>query len=231
MKSEKITCFLPCRGGSERIPNKNIKPFGGYEFGLIEIKLKQLIQAESINKIVLSTNDEKILEYASSLKKEKIVIHERTEDLCCSKTSTDQLVAHALELIGEGNILWTHVTSPFINARHYDEIIKVYYDKIKFGHDSLMTTNMLHSFLWQNGKAMNYDRSLEKWPRTQTLEPIHEVNSGLFLTNADVYRQFGDRIGEKPYLHAMDKLVSHDIDWPEDFLIAECLLEKGLVTL
>lgn len=78
---------------------------------------------------------------------------------------------------------------------------------------------------------MNYDRNVEKWPRTQTLTPVHEVNSGVFLAHASIYRELDDRIGRKPYLHPLGKLISHDIDWPEDFTIAECLLEKGLVTL
>lgn len=231
MKHQKTTCFLPCRKGSERVPNKNIKPFGGYRFGLIEIKLRQLLEADGIDEVVLSTNDETILEYASSLQTAKLKLHKRRGDLSSSQTSTDQLVAHALELIGEGNILWTHVTSPFINACHYNEIVKTYNKKLAEGYDSLMTTNVIHGFLWQNGKAMNYDREVEKWPRTQTLTPVHEVNSGAFLASAQIYGEVDDRIGRKPYLQPLDRLVSHDIDWPEDFTIAECLLEKGLVKL
>ncbi|MFK3921070.1 cytidylyltransferase domain-containing protein [Pseudomonas fulva] len=231
MKIEKTTCFLPCRKGSERVPNKNIKPFGGHRFGLIEIKLKQLIQADSIDAIVLTTNDESILDYAASLNSRKVILHKRSEELSSSQTSTDELVAHALELIAEGNILWTHVTSPFLTADHYDDIVKLHNQKVSEGFDSLMTTNLLHSFLWQDGKAMNYDRSVEKWPRTQTLEPIHEVNSGAFIAHTGIYRELNDRIGKVPYLHALNKLISHDIDWPEDFSIAECLLDRGLVKL
>lgn len=78
---------------------------------------------------------------------------------------------------------------------------------------------------------MNYDRTIEKWPRTQTLAPVHEVNSGAFLAPADLYRELDDRIGRRPYLYAMDKFISFDIDWPEDFVIAECLVEKDLVKM
>lgn len=231
MNSGKVTCFLPCRKGSQRIPRKNIKPFAGIEFGLIEIKLKQLLESKLIGKIVLTTNDSDILEYASSLNCEKIVLHKRREELSSSETSTDKLVAHALELIPDGHILWTHVTSPFITAKHYDEIIKVYKEKIQTEYDSLMTTTSTHGFLWQDGQAMNYDRRIEKWPRTQTLKPVQEVNSGVFLASSKIYQQLDDRIGEHPYLYELDKLTSHDIDWHEDFVIAECMLEKKLVLL
>ncbi len=229
--SQKVTCFLPCRQGSERVPRKNIKPFAGYPHGLIQIKLEQLAAAQQIDEIVLSTNDLSIIEYAASLAIPKLRIHQRAEELSSSQTSTDQLVAHAASLVDEGHILWTHVTSPFITASHYDQVIQRYFEALEDEFDSLMTTTAIHGFLWQHGKPMNYDRNVEKWPRTQTIEAIHEVNSGVFLAPLHVYQTQDDRIGERPCLYTLDKLVSHDIDWPEDFTIAECMAEKGLVEL
>lgn len=227
--TEKVTCFLPCRAGSQRVVKKNIKPFAGYEYGLIQVKLHQLLAAETIDEVVLTTNDDDILAYAESLGNSRLRLHRRVEELSSNETSTDQLVAHALELIPEGHILWTHVTSPFITAKHYNDVIQSYFKQREQGYDSLMTTTEIHGFLWQDEQPMNYDRAIEKWPRTQTLAPVHEVNSGAFLAPADLYRKLDDRIGRRPYLYAMDKFTSFDIDWPEDFVIAECLVEKGLV--
>ncbi|SEG45202.1 cytidylyltransferase domain-containing protein [Billgrantia desiderata] len=228
--TDKVICFLPCRAGSQRVVRKNIKKFAGYEFGLIQIKLRQLLAAELIDEIVLTTNDADILAYAESLQEARLRLHRRVEELSSGDTSTDQLVAHAHQLIPEGHIIWTHVTSPFITNSHYDQLIRVYFDQLHRGYDSLMTTTAIYGFLWQDEKPMNYDRQVEKWPRTQTLKPVHEVNSGTFLASAEVYRQLDDRIGRRPYLYEMDKYTSFDIDWPEDFVIAECLVEKGLVT-
>lgn len=227
----KITCFLPCRQGSQRVVRKNIKPFAGYEFGLIEVKLKQVIGCADISEVVLSTNDQDIIDYASSLESKKLRIHRRDDALSSSETSTDQLISHALDLIPEGDILWTHVTSPFITSLHYSEIIKAYRKALEEGCDSLMTVTALHAFLWQEGRPLNYDRSIEKWPRTQTLKPIHEINSGVFLAPSDLYRTLNDRIGLSPLLYPLDKLVGFDVDWPEDFAIAQCLVEKELLSL
>lgn len=227
----KVKCFLPCRKGSERVPRKNIKPFAGHEFGLIEVKLKQLCAAERIESVVLSTNDDEILDYAANLGQSKIILHRRDETLSSSATSTDALVGHVLDLIPDGHVLWTHVTSPFVTARHYDQMIEAYAASLAEGFDSLMSTTPIHGFLWQDGKPINYDRSVEKWPRTQTLAAVHEVNSAAFIAAAAVYREQADRIGQKPLLFGLDKLVSHDVDWPEDFVLAECLAEKGLVGL
>lgn len=229
--SELISCFLPCRKGSERVPRKNIKPFAHFPGGLIQVKLKQLLACKLIDNIYLSSDDYEILEYASGLNEERIYLHERDEFLATSQTSTDALVGHALSLIPEGHILWTHVTSPFISAKIYERVIRCYLEKIDSNYDSLMTTTELHSFLWQEGRPFNYDRTVEKWPRTQTLKPVHEVNSGIFLAPAEIYRSANDRIGSRPYLYKLGKLVSSDIDWPEDFALAECVVERKLVSI
>lgn len=226
MSSEKVSVFLPCRKGSERIPKKNIKPFAHYQNGLIELKLHQLLESKAIDDIYLSTNDDEILEYASGIEDTRLILHKRSEELSTSQTSTDALVDHAAELITSGHILWTHVTSPFITAEKYDEIVEKYKQYLYEGYDSLMTTNLIYGFLWQDEKPLNYNRNIEKWPRTQTIKPIHEVNSGVFIASNDIYMTMKDRIGRRPYLFALDKISSLDVDWPEDFVLAELIVKS-----
>lgn len=228
--SEPITAFLPCRKGSERVPRKNIRSFGPYAHGLVEIKLQQLLACPEIDEVVLSTNDEEILGYTEALEAPRLRLHRRAERLASSATSTDALVGHARDLIPSGHILWTHVTSPFVGAALYSEIIAAYRHALAEGCDSLMTTTPLHAFLWSDDAPLNYDRSAEKWPRTQTLTPIHEVNSAVFLAPAAVYAQHDDRIGVAPRLYPIHRLSALEIDWEEDFVIAEQLLLKGIAT-
>ena len=226
-----VNCFLPCRKGSERVPRKNIKPFAGFENGLIEIKLHQLIAADRVGRVYLSTNDDEILDYAASLNSDKLLLHKRCEELSSSQTSTDDLVAHALDLIGEGDIMWTHVTSPFVSAASYDTIVARYQAALSEGYDSLMTTSVIHGFIWNENGPLNYDRSIEKWPRTQTLPTLHEINSAAFLAPAEIYRTQDDRIGRKPYKYGMEKIEGMDIDWPHDFQIAESMVLQGIAAV
>ena len=223
-----ISAFLPCRRGSERVADKNIKKFSKYNFGLTEIKLLQLVKTDLIDRIYLSTDDEKIINFASNLKSKKIIIHKRCSLLCQSTTSTDDLVAHAVDLIKEGVILWTHVTSPFLTCRLYDDIIKRYHIEKNLGFDSLMTVTEIQSFIWDESGPINYDRTEEKWPRTQTIKPIYEINSGVFLADCEIYKKNKDRIGDCPYLYKLDGLDGFDIDWPEDFVIAQQMCAQGL---
>lgn len=227
----KVIAFLPCRKGSERVPRKNIRPFAGFQHGLIELKLKQLLAAEEIAEVVLSSNDDEILDFAGTIRDDRLRLHKRADALSSSTTSTDALVGHAVELIPDGHILWTHVTSPFVNASSYDAIVQSYKNALVEGYDSLMTTSAIHGFLWNAHAPLNYDRSVEKWPRTQTLEVVHEVNSAVFLNSAENYRKMDDRIGAKPYLYTLDKIVGFDIDWEDDFAMAQCVLSAGLARL
>ena len=122
----KVVAFLPCRKGSERVPRKNIRPFAGFQHGLIELKLKQLLASKEIAEVVLSTNDNEILDFASTIGDDRLHLHKRADALSSSTASTDALVGHAVDLIPDGHILWTHVTSPFVNADSYSDICLLY---------------------------------------------------------------------------------------------------------
>lgn len=226
-----ITAFLPCRKGSERVPRKNIRPFAGHDCGLLQIKLGQLLDCEAIDRVVVSSDDPEVLGYADGLGHDRIDLHERRADLASSQTSTDALVGHAADLITEGHILWTHVTSPFFGATHYRRAIDTYWAGLNRGYDSLMTTTPIRGFLWNESGPLNYDRTIEKWPRTQTLPVIHEVNSAVFLAPVDIYRSANDRIGDSPILFDTDGISVLDIDWEEDFHYAEALLKAGVAKI
>ena len=67
----KINVFLPCKKSSSRVKNKNRRKFANINFGLTRIKLNQLLKSKLINKIYISTNDKKIINFAKKLKKKK----------------------------------------------------------------------------------------------------------------------------------------------------------------
>ena len=66
MLAQNISFFIPCRAGSQRIKNKNTKSFAGVEGGLIKIKLDQLLSLDNEIPIVISTDDEKVIDIANS---------------------------------------------------------------------------------------------------------------------------------------------------------------------
>lgn len=218
-----ITAFLPCRKGSQRIPDKNVKPFAGIEGGLLKIKLEQLLACPAIDSILVSSNDERVLDYTSQLKESRIKVDERPDYLGSSSTPTDELIKYVPSVIQDGHVLWTHVTSPFINEIDYERIIGCYLNKLCDGYDSLMTASKLQGFIWDGVNPVSYNRDELKWPMTQNIQPLFEVDSGAFLSTIENYKKFNDRIGETPFILVQEKNKSIDIDWPDDFALAERL--------
>lgn len=226
--NNKVAFFLPTRKGSERVQNKNTKPFAGYEGGLMENKIKQLVSSKLIDEIILSSNDEKCMEIAKHFGKDdsRIRIIPRPEKLCLSSTNLQDLICYVPTITDADHILWGHVTTPIAGAQQYDEGIQLYLDKLADGYDSLVGVKKLQNFLLNKaGKLINNTTSTS-WPRTQDLEPLYEINHTMFLAKREVYVEQKNRIGAKPLLYAMDVLHSFDIDWPDDFIIAEIMYKN-----
>lgn len=225
---EKIAFFLPTRKGSERVKNKNTKPFAGIEGGLMENKIKQLIETKLLDEIILSTNDETCMTIAEkyAAKDSRVRIDPRPEELCLSSTNLQDLICYVPTITDAEHILWGHVTTPLAGAAQYDAGIQLYLDNLKNGYDSLVGVTELKNFLLnKEGKLVNNSTNVP-WPRTQDLEPIYPINHTMFLAKREVYVEQKNRLGKKILLNVMDELHSFDIDWPDDFVIAEIMYKN-----
>ncbi len=222
----KIAFFLPTRKGSERVKNKNTRSFAGVEGGLIENKIRQLLVSKTIDEIILSTNDEICMVVAEKyISDSRIKIVPRPENLCLSSTDLQDLISYVPTITNAEHILWGHVTTPLVDAEQYDKGIKLYLSKLDEGFDSLVGVTELKNFLLnKNGQLINNTTDLS-WPRTQDLESLYEINHTMFLASREVYMKYNNRIGKNPFLYIMGKIYSFDIDWEDDFNIAEIIYE------
>lgn len=224
-----MIAFVPCRAGSQRVPRKNVRSFAGVEGGLLAIKLSQLGAASCFDQIMVSTNDPEVIVVVEAFSERtgaKIVLDHRPDHLCSSEATTDSVIDYAARLFDDAHLFWTHVTSPFVEARHYEEMVSAYQAGLADGiHDSLMAVTTLHTFLWDDNGPINYNRAVERWPRTQTLKPIFEVNSAAFVIATPLMRTLSDRVGTSPILHRLSHDSSLDIDWEPDFARAEAIYQ------
>jgi CMP-N-acetylneuraminic acid synthetase len=226
-----LALFLPCRAGSERVPDKNTRPFAGREGGLLALKLDTLEQVGALDEIVLDSNDPKVLALGEARQRTwtgraRLTVRARPDALGQSSTTTDSLIRYALDTVSCTDLAWTHVTSPLVPAVVHDEAFARYAAR-GMRYDSLMAVTALRTFLWHevDGEPapMNHERSPLRWPRTQDLRACYEVNSALFVVPREVGRARADRIGERPILFELDRLIATDVDWEEDFALAETL--------
>lgn len=223
-RNNNVSFFLPTRKGSERVKNKNTRPFAGIEGGILRLKLQQLLKVDRVKDIIVSTNDEDTMEVAASFNNSRIKIVTRPEYLCLSSTVIEDFIDYIPSIIDSEHIFWVHATAPFADENVLNNALDTYMDVISFGKfDSLLSVNRIQQFLWSatENKCINHDRSKVKWPRTQDLEPLYEINHAFYINSRRNYIKFHDRIGEHPFLFELDKFHAFDIDWEEDFAIAE----------
>ncbi|VEL98579.1 CMP-N-acetylneuraminic acid synthetase [Alteromonas sp. 76-1] len=217
--------LVPCRRGSQRIKGKNTKDFADVEGGLLALKLRQLGESKYIDTIIVSTDDEVVLEIANGVKasiSKEMIIEERPAKFATSDR-LDEFVEYVSQIMPQGVCIWTHVTSPFFGSEQMDRMIEKYNSEVVNGDcDSLFTVTKEQTFTWDSkGQCISHDRAQNKWPQTQDLPPLYFANSAAFVIEKNLMIAINDRIGENPYMYEVDKMSGFDIDWPEDFILAE----------
>ena len=76
--------------------------------------------------------------------------------------------------------------------------------------------------MWKNGEPLNFDAT--NLPRTQDLDSIYQETSGVYVFTKEVFQKYHRRIGVRPFIKEVSFKEAVDIDNPEDFLLAEALL-------
>lgn len=224
MKNSRLSFFLPVRSGSERVVNKNTKPFAGIEGGLLANKLRQLRETKNVDEVILSTNDNLAIEIAESMQFPTLKIIRRPDCLCDSSTNLKDLIRYVNGIAEFEHILWGHVTTPLVGAKQYDEAVECYFEALENGYDSLISVNLFRNFLLNNeGSMVNNSTGLE-WPRTQDLTPLYEINHAMFIAPREMFAE-GRRSGKHPKLYELEKLRSYDVDWEDDFAVTEALFK------
>lgn len=229
MQTDPIIAVVPCRAGSQRVKNKNTRPFAGFEHGLLELKLTQLAAVSELEEIIVSTNDPVVSDYAQRFSSEqdgRVVVVERPDELGRSSTPMSQFIHYLGGLRTQGTMLMTHVTHPLLRSGDFAKLISSWRQAASQGHDSLLTVTKVHTFLWDAaGRPFNYDDAAEKWPRSQDIEPLFEVNHAAYLIPFTRVVEVGDRVGENPFMHEMSGEAVMDIDWEDQFQLLEDLAE------
>jgi CMP-N-acetylneuraminic acid synthetase len=108
--------IIPARGGSKRIPRKNIKEFAGKP--MIVYSIQAALECGLFNKIIVSTDDEEIAQIARSFGAE--VPFMRPRELSDDHTATIPVIAHAIQTLQNeyviDNVCCIYATAPFIRS-------------------------------------------------------------------------------------------------------------------
>lgn len=221
MKKNNVTCLIPMRHNSERVPGKNYRTLG--DKFLFEHILKSVLEVNAINEVIINTDSQVIKDIIEESYKNRVKIIERPHDLISGEIPMNKIIENDLDIVSNEIILQTHSTNPFLSATSIENAIKVFLEDGK--HDSLFSVSSIQSrFYDHNKKPINHNPKILL--RTQDLDPIYEENSCIYLFTKKSFHETGNRIGEKPILFKTNLFESLDIDDEMDFQIAESLVKK-----
>ena len=91
MKKNKLTAVIPVRKGSQRVKNKNLKPFAGST--LLDIKIETLKKVIGLDEIVVSSDSDEMLDIA---RKHNVTAHKREDYYASSEVNNSDLHKHKL---------------------------------------------------------------------------------------------------------------------------------------
>ena len=210
------------KGHSERVPNKNMKPFAGAP--LYHAIIKALLQSKQIEKVVINTDSATIKEDALN-NFERVEIINRPNEIQGDFVSMNDIIDYDLSKLEGEHFLQTHSTNPLLTSSTIDMAIEKYF-KVLGTYDSLFSVTRWQTRLyWEDGSPINHNP--KELLRTQDLPPVFEENSNFYIFSKTSFKNVGNkRIGKNAYLEPINKLEAIDIDTPEDFEIAELLYTK-----
>jgi len=226
--------IVPARGGSKRIPGKNLALLRGVP--LIDYTLRAAQRARRLEAVVVSTDDETIATHAR--KHHATVPALRPAEISADDSPVVQALQHALAAHERAAsaavtaVVLLQPTSPLRTASDIDRAIELFEQS---GADSLTSVCLANEhpyYAWRPRERwieplFTYD---EMQMDRSRLPPLYFENGAIYVTKRKNLVR-GDLYGRRVAGYVMDELRSLDVDTPRDLAWAEFLLERGLVRL
>jgi N-acylneuraminate cytidylyltransferase len=213
MKKGKITAVVAVRKGSQRVPNKNIRPFG--DSTLLDLKLQTLLKVSNLNEIIVNSDCDEMLEIG---KKYGVNTVKREPYFASSEATNSEFHGHIGKTTDTDYIFLAPVCSPFIGVKKHEEAINQF---LNSDCDSLTSTHLVKGHLWLDGKPINYD--LDNVPNSQNLPNIEMLNYGITIIDKKIMEKNSRVVGTNPKFIILNEYEAIDVNTPLEFQIAELL--------
>jgi len=222
-----MIAIIPARGGSKGLPRKNIKQFNGKP--LIQCSIEVALQCTSIDRVIVSTDDEEIASISVACGAEVPFL--RPKELAQDQSKALDTYLYTMErlfdeeTLEKASFIVLQPTSPLRSSRNVEEAIALFNE---FKADSVISiTEAKYPPNWlkkisQNGKLENLivgDNNLNR----QDYDKLYIPNGAIFIFNYRSLKISRNYYMENTYPYIMSKRNSIDIDDYLDFKMAEFL--------
>ena len=230
-----IVAIVPARGGSKRLPRKNVLELAGKP--LIQWTLDAAKSSGVIDLVAVTSDDTEVLEVAG--RNEGVRLIQRPESLASDTATSVDAVLHALRVLEEQGVTCKRVmllqpTSPLRRP----EDIRAAVDRMdSTGAASVVSVcQMEHSPLWANilpesGSMDDFFNPEMKGTRSQDLPVYYRLNGAIYIVEVDRFLQSEEFTPAPCYSLVMNPVSSIDIDEEYDFELAKLHISGFFNTL
>lgn len=235
-KNSKCIAIIPARGGSKRIPKKNIKDFLGIP--IIAYSIRAAIESKLFEEVMVSTDDIDIMDIAQHYGAQ--VPFERSPKNSDDTATTSDVIAEVIQQYDSMGRRFQYVccmyaTSPFVTQKN---LVNAYDLLIKTNADSVIPV-VKFSYPVMRALKIQSDQKIEfMWPehsltRSQDLEPAYHDVGQFYWLNGKTFRTTKKIITANTYSIELSELESQDIDTEIDWIVSEekfkFLKNKGML--
>lgn len=228
INNKRVLAVIPARGGSKRLPRKNILPLGGKP--LIAWTIEAAKNSQYIDEFIVSTDDDEIsrisMEYGS-----KVLV--RSKELSTDTATSIDVVLHAVNSMREqyDYVILLQPTSPLRDSKDIDGAIEFLFKKDARAVISVCETD--HPPLWsntlpENGNMDDFIREEVKGKRSQDLPTYYRLNGAIYIVETKyMEKEKTFFLKRKTHAYIMEKEKSIDIDNQVDFEIASFCMARN----
>lgn len=206
----KVVAFLPAKGNSERVENKNVKLLDGKPLFLHN--LEKLAECEFIDEVYLDSESDRIFELASEV---NCKFMHRDPSLATNKTDGHQLFFNEAKQVDADIYVQLLGTSPFIKKATIQKGIDILVKNAEY--DSVVLVRKEKQYHWKDDQPM-YDKF--HIPNSFNLDDTVIETMGLYIVRNTVALEKQMRFGDKVFLLEADALEAIDVNYPDDFELA-----------
>lgn len=231
-----VVGIIPARGGSQRLPAKNVLPLCGKP--LIAYTIEAALQSTKLDRFIVSTDDPEIGEVASHLGAEVVV---RPKELATLEAPIDDSLRHVVSFLEEkenflpGIVVLMQANNPI---RKKGEIDAVLNKLIGVPWATAVGTAYKVKQRPEWAKLLISEETMEIRPfldagvayRIQDLPDLYLLDGSVLAVRADVLKKTaGDRrvhayLGDRVVIEVHERMYATEIDEWEDLKLAECFL-------
>lgn len=230
MPDKGIYAIIPARGGSKRLPRKNLLPLAGKP--LIAWTIEAALRSKGADRVIVSTEDAEIARVAESYGAE--VPFMRPVELATDTTTTMDVIVDLLgKLPACKSMMLLQPTSPLRTATHISQALDLFREKQAKGVIGVCEVD--HPVEWTNTLPDDgcmdgfLDQKLKNL-RSQDLPTRYRVNGAIYIMDTETFlmeKTFYPARGG--FAYRMERESSIDIDGNLDFMLAELLMQARLV--